>query len=103
MGTLLALSLTALQSSRAFGVSGGGGRYLVVYFCGFLFAWLLDLQDTRDRATVQQYSRGPSKSLFDVSSVLGMRDVSRAKKEAEMSRPPLRQCDSVPSVYSRRV
>lgn len=100
--------IVGLESHRApvfqgFWSKWWGGRYLVVYFCGFLFAWLLDLQDTRDRATVQQYSRGPSKSLFDVSSVLGMRDVSRAKKEAEMSRPPLRQCDSVLSVYSRRV
>ncbi len=53
---------------------------MVVYFCGFLFAWLLDLQDTRDLATVKDYSREASKSLLDVSNVLGSRDVSRAEK-----------------------
>ena len=78
MGTLLALSLTTLQSSRAFGVKGGW--LLVVCLCGFLFAWLLDLQDTRDLATVKEYSGEASKSLLDVSNVLGSRDVSRAEK-----------------------
>lgn len=56
---------------------------MVVYFCGFLFAWLLDLQDTRDLATVKDYSTEASKSLLDVNNVLGSRDVSGAEKSAK--------------------
>ena len=53
---------------------------MVAYFCGFLFAWLLDLQDTRDPAAVKEYPREASKSLLDVNNVLGSRDAPRAEE-----------------------
>lgn len=58
---------------------------MVVYFCGFLLAWLLDLQDTRDLDTVREYSQEASKSLLDVSKVSGSRDASRAEKKVKMN------------------
>lgn len=54
---------------------------MVVHLGGFLFAWLLDLQDTRDLTTVKEYSQGASKSLLDVSDVLGSRDVRRNRQK----------------------
>lgn len=53
--------------------AGAVGRWLVVCLPGFLLAWLLDLQDTRDPATVREDPGEPSKSLLDVSAALASR------------------------------
>lgn len=72
MGTLLALSLTTLQSSRAFRVKGASSLLVP-------FPVRMAFRPTRHQgaATVKEYSREASKSLLDVRDVFGLRDVLR--------------------------